>query len=68
MFEAVPLFLNVIPATMQYDDTVDTERERDLEEIRKIIVQKIPHLTDGGLLFEPQEAEVIHEGTVGMLK
>lgn len=68
LFEAVPLFLNVIPATMQYDDTVDTERERDLEEIRKIIVQKIPHLTDGGLLFEPQEAEVIHEGTVGMLR
>ena len=50
------MFLNVIPATIQYDDAVETERERDLEEIRKIIVQKIPHLTDGGLLFEPEEA------------
>jgi hypothetical protein len=38
------MFLSVIPATIQYDDTVDTERERDLDEIRKIIVQKIPHL------------------------
>lgn len=63
-----PLFLNVIPATIQYDDAVDTERERALEEIRKIIVQKIPHLTDGGLLFEPEEAEEIHRGTVGMMK
>ena len=63
-----PLFLNVIPATLQYEEAVETERERDLEEIRKIIVQKIPHLQDGGLLFEPQEAAVIHEGTVGMMK
>lgn len=68
MFDARPLFLNVIPATIQYDDAVDTDRERDKEEIRKIIVQKIPHLTDGGLLFEPDEAEVIHAGTVGMMK
>jgi len=63
-----PLFLNVIPSTIQYDDAVDTERERELEEIRKIIVQKIPHLTDGQLLFEPREAEEIHKGTVGMMK
>lgn len=68
LFDGRPLFLNVIPATIQYDDAVDTERERDLEEIRKIIVQKIPHLSDGELLFEPDEAEVIHQGTVGMMK
>ena len=63
-----PLFLNVIPATVQYDDAVETERERELEEIRKIIVQKIPHLNDGQLLFEPEEAVEIHKGTVGMMK
>lgn len=67
LFDGRPLFLNVIPATIQYDETVETERERDLEEIRKIIVQKIPHLTDGGLLFEPEEAAEIHEGTVRMM-
>jgi hypothetical protein len=32
---------------MDYDEAVDINRERDLEEIRKIIVQKIPHLQDG---------------------
>lgn len=67
-FDGRPPFLSVIPATMKYDDTVDTERERTKEEIRKIIVQKIPHLSDGRLLFEPDEAEEIHYGTVGMLK
>ena len=63
-----PPFLSVIPASIDYDQAVLTDRERDLEEIRKIIVQKIPHLTDGRLLFEPDEAEEIHSGTVGMLK
>jgi hypothetical protein len=33
-----PPFLSVIPATIEYDDAVATDRERDLEEIRKIIV------------------------------
>ena len=62
-----PPFLSIIPATIDYDEAVVTERERDLEEIRKIIVQKIPHLTDGRLLFEPDEALEIHNGAVGML-
>lgn len=68
LFDGRPLFLNVIPATIEYEKAVETEQERDAEEIRKIVVQKIPHLTDGRLLFEPDEAEEIHAGTVGMLK
>lgn len=62
-----PNFLNIIPAVINYNDAVKRDRERDLEEIRKIIVQKIPHLQDGGLLFEPEEAEEIHKGTVNMM-
>ena len=67
-FDSRPMFLNIIPALLQYNKAVQTELERDAEEIRKIVVQKIPHMTDGRLLFEPDEAEVIHSGTVGMLK
>lgn len=67
-FDGRPLFLDVIPSTIQYDKAVEIEQERDLEEIRKIIVQKIPHLTDGRLLFEPEEAEEMHIGAVGMMK
>lgn len=62
-----PLFLDLIPATIDYDQAVDINKERDLEEIRKIIVQKIPHLQDGALLFEPEEAAVMHEGAVNMM-
>lgn len=63
-----PLFLDLIPAIMDYDEAIDINHERDLEEIRKIIVQKIPHLQDGTLLFEPDEALEMHAGAVGMMK
>ena len=63
-----PIFLNIITAELEYDDAKDINRERDLEEIRKILVQHIPHLQDGGLLFEPEEALEMHKGAVGMLK
>jgi hypothetical protein len=62
------MFLNVIPAAIDYDSAVETEKERELDEIRKIIVQKIPHLNTGELLFEPDEALEMHKGTVGMMK
>lgn len=68
IFDARPLFLSLIPATIAYDDALEARQEKDAEDIRKIIVQQIPHLTDGRLLFEPDEAEEIHAGTVGMLK
>lgn len=67
LFDGRPLFLNIIPACINYEESVEIERERDLDEIRKILVQKIPHLTTGELLFEPDEAEEIHSASVGMM-
>lgn len=67
-FDGRPLFINVIPATIQYDEAVGIERERDLEEIRKIVVQKVPHNSANEFLLEPDEVEVLHNGAVEMLK
>ena len=67
-FDGRPLFLSVIPKTLEYDAAVGLEQERNAEEIRKIIVQQIPHLADGRLLFEPDEAYEMHQGTVEMMK
>jgi hypothetical protein len=68
MFDGRPFFLNVIPATIQYEAAVETDQEREREEIRRILVQKIPHLSDGRLLFEPDEAAEMHAGAVGMVR
>ena len=68
MVDGRPFFLSVIPALMDLDEALEIGRERDLEEIRKIIVQKIPHNNENILLFEPDEAVEIHKGTVEMMK
>jgi hypothetical protein len=68
LFDGYPLFVSTIPAIMRYDDAVDREAEREAEEIRKILVQHIPHMQDGRLIFEPEEAEEMHRGAVNMLK
>lgn len=47
---------------------VDNDIEKAEDEVKKILVQKIPHLNDGTLLFEPPEAQVMHDGAVGMLR
>lgn len=67
-FNGEPFFIEVIPALMDYDEAVETEQERAKNEIRKIIVQKIPHTSEGRLLFEPEEAVEIHNGAVGMVR
>lgn len=63
-----PMFLSAIEACVEYDNAVDIEQARALENIRKILVQEIPHLSDGTLLFEPDEVQLMHEGAVGMMK
>jgi len=68
LFDERPYFLSLIPSILQYEGTVDTEQLRALEEIKKILVHKIPHLNDGTLLFEPLEAKIMHNGVVQMLK
>ena len=67
LYDGVPGFLEVIPATINYDLAVETEQERSLNEIKKIIIQKIPHLQDGTLLFETPEGAEIHKATSDMM-
>ena len=68
-FDGRPFFLPSIPAIVNYRDYEAMEKKKDADEIKKILIQKIPHLTSSGeLLFEPPEAEEIHRGTVNMLK
>ena len=68
LFDGRPYFLPLIPGTIQYDEAVENEANRAAEEIKKLVVQKIPHLNDGTLLFEPIEVQEMHDGAVGMLK
>lgn len=62
-----PFFMNIIQATIDYDEAIQNHKEKDIEEIKKIIINEIPHLNDGQLLFEPDEAAEMHEGICNMV-
>lgn len=68
LLDGVPPFLNMIPASIDYDEAIKTERDRDLEEIKKIIVQQVPHNSDNDFLLEPDEVDELHRGAVQMMK
>lgn len=63
-----PPYINIIPSIIDYDDYIELEKSRDEDEIKKILIQKIPHTTDGKLVFEPDEAEEMHVGAVEMMR
>ena len=64
-----PMFLSVIPSIYNFEEYTELEKERDANEIKKLIIQKIPYNANTNeFLFEPEEAEIIHKGTVEMMK
>lgn len=67
IIEEKPMMLNIIPAVIDFGDYRKIEKEKDQQEIKKILVEKIPSSQDK-LLFEPEEAAAIHNGVVEMLK
>lgn len=66
-FEERPLFLDLIPLLDDLDDYKDIDKKRKMLALKKILVQQVK--TDGlNLVFEPDEAEAMHEGAVDMLR
>lgn len=65
-FEERPFFLDLIPLLDSLDDYKELDKERTIKALKRILVQEVPH--DGmKLVFEPPEAEAMHDGTIGML-
>ena len=64
-FEERPFFLDLIPLLDNLDEYKDIDKQRNLLALKRILVQKVP--IDGqDLVFEPQEAEEMHNGVVNM--
>lgn len=66
-FDEKPFFLDLIPLLDDLDDYKEIDKKRNLQALKRILVQKIPH--DGmKLVFEPDEAEEMHAGAIEMLQ
>ena len=68
LYEERPFMLNVIPAIIDFEEYKEIEKEKDAQELKKLLVQKMPIDSSGELVFDPEEVEEIHRGVVGMLK
>lgn len=65
-FEECPFFLDLIPLLDDLEDYKEIDKTRNLQALDRILVQKVK--VDGvNLVFEPDEALEMHDGTVEML-
>ena len=63
----IPIFVNAIPEIFDLQTTQGIDRQRQLQQLFKIIVQKLPLDKNGDLIFDVDEARDIHNNAVEML-
>ena len=63
-----PLFLNAIPAILDLDAAQELDRKKQMQQLLKIVIQKLPLDKNGDLIFDVDEARDIHNNAVEMLK
>lgn len=64
----IPILANTIPHLMDLDAAQDLDRRKQMQQLQKILVQKLPTDKNGDLLFDIDEARDIHNTTVDMLR
>ncbi len=64
----IPAFINVIPYLLDLDEAQDLDRRKQMQQLLKIIIQKLPLDKNGDLIFDVDEAQDIHNNAVAMLQ
>ena len=64
----VPVFASAIPAIIDLDAAQDLDRRKQMQQLLKIIVQKLPLDKNGDLIFDIDEAREVHNNAVDMLR
>lgn len=65
--EDIPLMTSVIPAIIDLDEAQALDRKKMAQKLLKIIIQKMPIDKNGDLIFDPEEAQQLHNNAVRML-
>lgn len=65
--EDFPPFISVIPAIIDLDDARALDKKKMLQQLLKIIIQKMPIDKNGDLVFDVDEAQQLHNNAVQML-
>lgn len=64
----IPLFTNAIPAILDLDAAQELDRKKQMQQLLKIVIQKLPLDKNGDLIFDVDEARDIHNNAVEMLQ
>ena len=64
----VPIFVSAIPAILDLDAAQDLDRRKQMQQLLKILIQKLPLDKNGDLIFDVDEAKDIHNNAVRMLQ
>lgn len=62
-----PAFVAVIPAIIDLDQAQDLDRKKMQQNLLKIIIQKMPLDKNNDMVFDPDEAQEMHNNAVRML-
>lgn len=63
----IPMFVNAIPNLLDLDAAQDLDRRKQMQQLLKIVIQKLPMDKNGDLIFDVDEARDIHNNAVEML-
>lgn len=63
-----PSLVGVIPSIIDLDQAQELDRQKTMQQLLKIIIQKLPLDKNGDLIFDVDEARDIHNNAVAMLK
>ena len=63
-----PMFINAIPTILDLDAAQDLDRRKQMQQLLKILIQKLPLDKNGDLIFDVDEARDIHNNAVEMLQ
>lgn len=66
-YNDAPLFATIIPKLMDLQDAQDLDKKKMLQQILKIVIQKLPIDKNGDLIFDVDEAQQLHSNAVQML-
>lgn len=62
----MPLFASAIPSIIDLDAAQDLDRRKQMQQLLKILIQKLPMDKNGDLIFDIDEAKDIHDNAVAM--
>ena len=62
-----PYLINAVPALIDLDEAQEIDRKRMLQQLMKILIQKLPIDKNGELIFDIDEAKDLHANAVAML-